>query len=266
MRNILLYISLFFVVLFAYSCKYQKLLKSSDSELKYTKANEYLEKKDYVRAETLYSQLISVFRGTVKGEEVAYKQAYCIYYSKDYITAGYKFRHFAASYPNSKHAKECSFMSAYCSYLNAPKSSLDQEYTNKAIREFGLFVGMYPKDEKVAECNKLIDELRGKLEEKSYDNAIMYYRMGHYQAATVALKNSLKDYPDSKYKEDILFYIVKSYYKFAVLSIYTKQRERFENALRAYKQFKRVFPDNSKYSKELNRIHEHIEHKLSVLG
>ncbi len=265
MRKFLLYTLIISFIVFAYSCKYQKLLKSSDSELKYSKANEYYEKGDYARAETLYEQLAPVFRGTVKGEEVEYKRAYCIYYNKDYIMAGAKFRRFAMLYPNSKHAKECSFMSAYCYYLNAPKPSLDQEFTNKAIREFGLFVGRYPKDEKVKECNKLIDELRGKLEEKSYNNAIMYYRMGRYKAATIALENSLKDYPDSKFKESIMFHIVKSHYKFALLSIQGKQRERFENALRAYKKFDRNFTD-SKYSKELNRIHNNIKDKLSELG
>ncbi len=265
MRNFLSYTFIVLFTLFAYSCKYQKLLKSSDSELKYTKANEYYEKGDYARAETLYEQLVSVFRGTVKGEEVAYKRAYCIYYNKDYITAGYKFRHFAVSYPNSEHAKECSFMTAYCYYLNTPKSSLDQEFTNKAIREFGLFIGKYPHDERVAECNELIDELREKLEKKSYDNAIMYYKMGRYKAATIALENSLKDYPDSKFKEAIMFHIVKSHYKFAVMSIDAKKRERLENALRAYKKFNRVFSD-SKYGKELSKINENIKEKLSHFG
>ncbi len=265
MRNFLSYTLIVFFIFFAYSCKYQKLLKSSDSELKYTKANEYYEKGDYARAETLYEQLVPVFRGTVKGEEVSYKRAYCIYKNKDYITAGYKFRHFAVSYPNSEHARECSFMSAYCYYLNTPKSSLDQEFTNKAIREFGLFIGKYPKDKRVEECNQLIDELRDKLEQKSYDNAIMYYKMGHYKAATIALGNSLKDYPDSKFKEAIMFYIVKSHYKYATMSIESKKRERLENALRAYKKFSRSFSE-SKYNRELNRIHEHIKEKLSDFG
>lgn len=261
MKNITIYILVSSFVIFAYSCKYQKLLKSSDSELKYTKAKEYYDKKDFARAMSLYEQLIPVYRGTVKGEEVAYLFAYCQFFQKDYITAAYRFRRFAVSYPNSKHAKECSFMSAYCSYLMAPKPSLDQEYTRKAIREFGLYVGRYPDDERVKECNKLIDELRSKLETKSYDNAMMYYKMGHYQAATIALENSLEDYPDTKYKENILFYVAKAHYKFATMSIHTKQRERLENALRAYKKFNRTFPE-SKYKKEMTRIYEHIKSKL----
>ncbi|PIF03300.1 MAG: outer membrane protein assembly factor BamD [Draconibacterium sp.] len=265
MRKLLSYIIFVFLLSLSYSCKYQKLLKSSDSKLKYEKANEYFDKKDYARAETLYEQLLSVFRGTAKGEEVAYKRAYCTYYNKDYIMAGARFRRFAMLYPNNEHAKESRFMSAYCYYLDAPKSSLDQEFTNKAIREFDLYVGKYPKDEKIEECNKIIDELRDKLEDKSYNNAILYYKMGHYLAATIALSNSLKDFPDSKHKEDIMFYIVKSHYKFAALSVYSKKRERLENALRAYKKFDRTFSD-SKHSKELKRIHGNIKKALAEFG
>ncbi len=265
MRKLTIYILISIFVVFAYSCKYQKLLKSSNSELKYTKAKEYYDKKDYARAMALYEQLIPIYRGTVKGEEVAYLFAYCHFFNKDYIMAAHHFKKFAISYPNSKHAKECSFMNAYCDYLMAPKTSLDQEYTNKAIREFTFYTGRYPDDERVAECNKLIDELRGKLAKKSYDNAYMYYKMGHYEAATIALANSLKDFPDTKYKEDILYYIVKANYKFAVMSIQSKQRERFERTIRAYKQFNRAFTE-SKYKKEISRIYEHTKSKLENLG
>jgi outer membrane protein assembly factor BamD len=172
-----LIVLVFSILLIGSSCEYQKLLKSSDSELKYKKAKEYYENKDYTRAMTLFEQLIPVFRGTDKGEEISYLFAYCNYYTKDYILAGHYFRRFAGSFPNSEYAEESSYMSAYCYYLDAPKPTLDQETTRKAIQEFQLYIGRYPESERISECNDLIDELRRRLEKKSYDNAMLYYKV-----------------------------------------------------------------------------------------
>ncbi|MFN7691023.1 MAG: outer membrane protein assembly factor BamD, partial [Bacteroidota bacterium] len=51
-----------------FSCKgsYQRLLKSSNYELKYQRAIEYYEKKDYVRALPLMEELVTVMRGTAR--------------------------------------------------------------------------------------------------------------------------------------------------------------------------------------------------------
>ncbi|MDF1546300.1 MAG: outer membrane protein assembly factor BamD [Bacteroidales bacterium] len=247
------------------SCKYQKLLKSSDSDLKFDKAKQYYEDGDYAKAMTIFEQLIPIFRGTDKGEEVSYLFAYCNYYVKDYILAGHYFRRFAGSFPNSEHAEESSFMSAYCYYLDAPKPSLDQETTRKAIQEFQLYISRYPKSERIQECNDLVDELRRRLEKKSYDNAMLYYRVEQYKAAVVSLKSSLKEFPDTDYREDILYYIIKSNYKYALMSIYGKTKERLEDTLRDYKVFIKTYP-NSKYNKDVAKIYVDVTDKLKYMN
>jgi len=52
------------------SCKYEKLLKSRDYKLKYTKALEYYEEEDYVRADGLFEQLKPVLKGTKQADTV----------------------------------------------------------------------------------------------------------------------------------------------------------------------------------------------------
>jgi outer membrane protein assembly factor BamD len=249
------------LMLLGNSCKYNKILKSTDNELKYTKAKEYYENKDYTKAMGLFEQLIPIFRGTDKGEEINYLFAYCNYYLKDYIMAGHYFRRFTESFPISEYTTECAYMSAYCYYLDAPKPSLDQETTLKALNEFELYISRYPVSDKIAECNRLMDELRNRLEEKSYENAMLYYKLGQYKAAVVSLKISLKEYPDSKYREEMLYYIVKASYFYAVNSIYTKTKERLNDATKDYKSFVRAYPE-SKYKKEVNRIYEDISKRI----
>jgi outer membrane protein assembly factor BamD len=239
------------------SCKYNKLLKGTDNELKYSKAKEYYENKDFTKAMGLFEQLIPIFRGTDKGEEINYLFAYCNYYLKDYILAGHYFRRFTESFPISEFTAECAYMSAYCYYLDAPKPSLDQETTLKALNEFELYISRYPTSDKIAECNKLMDELRNRLEEKSFDNAMLYYKLGQYKAAVVALKLSLREYPDSKYREEMLYHIVKASYLYAINSIQTKTKERLIDASKDYKTFVKAYPE-SKYKKEINRINDDI--------
>jgi outer membrane protein assembly factor BamD len=263
MKNYLIkLLPVFFVLMIlGTSCKFQTLLKSTDNELKYTKAKEYYENHDYAKAMELFEQLIPIFRGTDRGEEINYLFAYSNYYLKDYIMAGHYFRRFTESFPISTYTPECAFMTAYCYYLDAPKPSLDQETTRKALSEFELFVSRYPISDKIAECNKLIDELRYRLEKKSYQNAILYYDLGQFKAAVVSLKSSLKEFPDSKFREDILFYTLKSSYLYANGSIYTKVKERLNDAAKDYRTFARSYP-TSKYSKEAGRIYEDISRKI----
>jgi outer membrane protein assembly factor BamD len=249
------------VSLLGTSCKYQKLLKSNDNELKYTKAKEYYEKRDFAKAMELFEQIIPIFRGTDRGEEINYLFSYCNYYLRDYVMAGHYFRRFASQFPNSEYTMEASFMSAYCYYLDAPKHSLEQETTRKALTEFELYIIRYPTSDKIPECNKLMDELRYRLETKSYENAMLYYKLGQYKSAIIALKSSVREFPDSKYREDLHFHIAKASYLYAVNSIYTKTTERLNEAAKENRTFLRLFPEG-KYSKEVQRMSEDISKRL----
>jgi len=76
------------------------------------------------------------------------------------------------------------------------------------------------------------------------------------------LNNSLEEYPESRYREDILFLIVKSNYMLAVNSIQSKQKERIQSTIDEYYSFITEFPD-SKYRKDADRIFESSSRYLS---
>ena len=85
MRKILF---LFIAAVVLASCsKYQKLLKSTDSEAKYNAAVKYYEKKDYYRSLPLFEELISLYRGQKRGESIYYYYAYSSYHLEDYELA-----------------------------------------------------------------------------------------------------------------------------------------------------------------------------------
>ena len=90
-----------------WSCsEFEKILKSSDYELKYRKALYYYNKKDYARSSTIYEQIVNIYRGTGKGDSVYYYYAYSNYYMTDYILAGHFFSELTENYPKSLFAEE----------------------------------------------------------------------------------------------------------------------------------------------------------------
>lgn len=253
-KRFIYYTSIVFLLIIISSCSdYQKLLKSSDYELKYAKAVEYYEAEDYYRAQSLFDDLRSVYRGTDKSEKISYYNAYCSYGLGELSLSAYLFREFAKLYPASEHVEEVEYLAAYCYYLISPETSLEQTYTIAAISELQLFVDKYPNSEKRANAEELIDKLQSKLENKAYNNAMLYYTIMDYKAAITALKNVLKDFPDTKHREDIMFTILKSSFLFAENSIYSKQHERFEATIKEYYSFVDNYP-NSKKIKEAEKI------------
>lgn len=245
-------------MLLATSCsKYQRLLKSTDYEEKYQMAFVYYKQGDYYRAIQLFDQLIPFFRGTDRAETIAYHYAYAHYKQKDYILASFYFKRFASTFPQSEFIEEITFMSAYCKYLDSPKYSLDQTNTKEAIQELQLFINKFSNSDRVSEANQLIDSLRSKLELKEMEIARLYFRMERYNAAIRTFRNILKNFPDTEFREEILFSILRSYYDFAARSIEAKKVERYKEALDAYDNFMAQFP-SSQHAREAKRIQKSI--------
>lgn len=244
-----------FVAVSIYSCsKFDKLVKSSDFELKYTKALEYYNHGNYSNAMTLLEELIPVYKGTERAEEVYYYYSYCNYNQGDYGLAAYHFKTYARTWPFSKHAEECAYLNAYCYYLNSPKYSLDQSDTKNAIQEMQAFLDTYPESKRVDSCNLIIDELRVKLEKKAYANAKQYYYLEDWKAAITECSNFIKDFQDSKSLDEMHYMVVRSYYLLALNSTDTKKQERLDKAIENYLKFVDLYPQ-SKYLREMESIY-----------
>jgi outer membrane protein assembly factor BamD len=235
------------LLLVAGSCKskYEKLKASNDMAKKYRAALDYYNKKNYSKALDLFETLVQRYRGQAQAEDLYYYYAYANYNLKDYTSARYHFKTFSDTYPTSTRAEECRFMAAYCYYLDSPIYSLDQENTTKAIEALQLFINLYPKSERVAEAGKLIQNLRDKLERKAYENAKLYLTIGDYQAAVMAFGNVLRDYPDTKYAEEMDFLTIKAQYQYSKHSREDFQEERYNLAINYEQQFADKYPSSA---------------------
>ncbi|MDP4280626.1 MAG: outer membrane protein assembly factor BamD [Bacteroidota bacterium] len=265
MKRSLSFILLIFTAFFCNSCSFSKLLKSNDADAKYEKAIELYEHKDYSRALQLFDQLIGTARATDKSERIYYLYAYCYYNQKDYTMASYYFKRYATNFPNTKNAEECQYLSAYCTYLDSPDYSLDQSNSTEAIKDLQLFVNNYPTSSHVPDCNDLIDKLRNKLAEKDFKLARLYFRMDDYMAAIVSFNNILKEYPETDYREESLFLILKSSCKYAEKSIESKKKERDLKAVSAYNDFMSQYP-KSKFVQEAKDLKEKVDKDLASIA
>lgn len=242
------------VLVLVSSCSgYQKLLKSTDSDLKKEKAKEFYAAGQYVKSSELLGQILPRYRATEEAEELNWMNCMSYYGMKDYFMAGSYFKTFVDQFPFGKHAEEANFLVAYCDYKISPRPELDQDNTRNALEEFNLFITRYGFSPKVEECKKYITELQDKLVEKSHNSAKLYYDMHEYKAAVVAINNSLKQYATSKYREEMMYLKLHSLYLYAVKSLPEKQKVRYQDTLDDYYSFMEEFP-NSQYSKDVADI------------
>ena len=111
------------------------------------------------------------------------------------------------------------------------------------------------------ECRVMLKDLNDRLDKKAFENARLYYKMEDYQAARVAFRNILKDDADNIYREDILYYIAMSSYKYAQLSVAAKQRERYMAFMDDYLNFVSEIPE-SPYRKELDAMNARAQRAI----
>lgn len=258
-------ILLLFLITLSSACNnYNKLLKSTNYELKLEKANHYYEKKNYVRAQQLYEELIPVFKGSDKSEEIYYRYTWTHFYTGDYALAQFHFKNFVRQFPESPKTEECYFMNGYCYYLNSPPYSLDQTATINAIKEMQGFIDNFPESNFIDSANVIIDKLHHKLEKKEYEILKQYRMLDDYKAVITAGNNFQKDYPDSEYNEEVQFWVIEAYYLLGINSIPEKKKERLEKVVEYYLKFVDLHPQ-SKFLNQAENYFIKSKNELNLL-
>ncbi len=232
------------------SCgEYQRAQKSTDVNYKFDFAKRAFEDKKYVQAATILEEIVPVFKGQEKAEESLYLLAMSNYENRDYETSGAYFRSYYSRYPKGKYAELARFYCGYGYYLDSPEAQLDQTGTIKAIEELQAFLDFFPRSDKVSIAQNAIFELQDKLTLKQLQNAQLYYNLGtymgnNYESAVIVARNAIKDYPYSKYKEDLELLILKARFQEADLSVDERKVDRFREVIDEYYSFINNYPDS----------------------
>ncbi|MGM9827526.1 MAG: outer membrane protein assembly factor BamD [Muribaculaceae bacterium] len=241
--------------------EYVKVQKSNDFEYKFEYAKRAFAEKKYQQAATLLKDCITVFKGSDKAEESLYLLAMSCFENKDYISSGAYFQKYYERYPKGKYTEPARYYCGYGYYLESPDPQLDQTNTIKAIEELQAFLDYFPRSEKVPQAQNVIFELQDKLTLKQLQNAQLYYNLGNYmgnnyESAIIVAKNAIKDYPYSKYKEDLELLVLKAKFQEADNSIDERKADRFRDVVDEYYSFVNNYPDspNRKEAENILRI------------
>ena len=231
------------------------ILKGNDLEAKQKLADDYYAKEKYEKAIPIYEELLTVLKGQKSVEDIYFKYAKAQYLNGSYELAAFYLKSFYNTYFQSKDAEEAAFLEAMCYYNQSPRYTLEQINTQQALEIFQGFINKYPNSTRIAEANTKMDELRAKLRKKSYEAAYLYYKIQQYNAAAVALRNFLDDYPEYENPEKIEYLIVKALKSYADESTKAKKSERYTASVSAYNEFAQKYP-NSQYLEELNKLNK----------
>ena len=249
------------------SCgEYNKILKSTDYELKYSYAKKYFNAKQYSKSATLLDELVTIFKGTAYAEESLYLLAQSYYGQKDYQTASQYFETYYTTYPKGEFT-ELSRFYGYGLYLDSPDPRLDQSQTYKAIEQLQLYLEYYPQSERAEEAQNIMFELQEKLAYKELMATRLYFNLGTYmgnnfQSCVITAQNALKNYPYSKYREEFMFLIIRAKYELALVSVEEKLQGRYRDVVDEYYNYMNEYPEGN-YVKQVTKFYDYASKRIT---
>jgi len=238
---------------------YNKILKASDYNTKYSLAKTYFIEGHYTTCSTMLEECVAYQRGTAQAEESMYLLATCYYNLEDYLSASQYYLACYKTYPNSTYSENCLFWSGKSLYLDTPDPRLDPTSTTAAIMQLQRFVETYPNSKYRNEAENMIYTMYDRLVEKEVGTAELYYNMGNYlgnnyRSCIVVAQNALRDYPYTKYREKLSMLVLKAKFQMAQESVLSKRDDRYRDAIDEYYAFKNEFPESS-YMKEAEKMY-----------
>ena len=238
---------------------YNKILKASDYNTKYSLAKTYFLEGHYTTCSTMLEECVAYQRGTAKAEESMYLLATFYYNLEDYLSASHYYLACYKTYPNSTYSENCLYWSGKSLYLDTPDPRLDPTSTQAAIMQLQRFVETYPNSKYRDEAENMIYTMYDRLVEKEVGTAELYYNMGNYlgnnyRSCIVVAQNALRDYPYTKYREKLSMLVLKAKFQMAQESVLSKRDDRYRDAIDEYYAFKNEFPESS-YMKEAEKMY-----------
>jgi outer membrane protein assembly factor BamD len=243
---------------------YRKLAKSDAIADKDSAAVLYYRAKKYDQAVYLFEELMAVYRGHPRMEEMYYYYAYSRYFLGELVTASFHFNDFSQKFPASKYADEFEYMTAKCYYQISDPYYLDQTYTDKAINQFQLFLSRNPDSKHKEESMGYLSELRERLAKKAYEQANLYQKIGYHKAAVEAFRVMINEYPDSKFREQSQYLLLKASVELASSSITSKRMGRYNEAQEFHEKFVEKFPE-SKFAADAKSLRAEIDRNKKKL-
>jgi outer membrane protein assembly factor BamD len=169
------------------------------AEERFAHAKALFDKGDYLEAINDFTVLTLQSQGSTVAADAQFYLGECRYARGEYELAAFEYSVVKRSYPASPRVPDAQYKLALCYYSKAPKSTLDQQYTRKAIDEFQTFLEYYPAHAMATDADAKIKELNARLAKKLFETGKLYARMEYYRAALLSFDAVIEKYHDTEF-------------------------------------------------------------------
>jgi outer membrane protein assembly factor BamD len=168
-------------------------------EDRFAHAKELFDKGNHLDAVNEFTVITLQYQGSAFAADAQYYLGECRFAREEYLLAGFEYSVVKRNYPASPRVADAQYKLGVCYYSLSPRSSLDQQYTRRALDELQSFVEYYPAHEKAVDAEEKIKDLTVRLAKKQYDTAKLYRTMEYYRAALFYYDDVIEKYHDTEF-------------------------------------------------------------------
>jgi outer membrane protein assembly factor BamD len=205
------------------------------AEERFNHAKMLFDKGSYLDAVNEFTVITLQYQGSTSAADAQYYLGECRFEREEYMLAAFEYTVVKRNYPASPRVPDALYKLALAYYKLSPKSSLDQQYTKRALDEFQSFVEYYPSHAMAVDADARIKELNTRMAKKQYETARLYAIMEYYRAALFYYDDVIEKYHDTEYaplayidKVDLL--VSRDRYKDASVEV-NRFLERYPNSV-----------------------------------
>ena len=220
---------------FLTGCGSSEATRQLTAEERYQLGMKAFKNEDYLAAIDEFKVVSLEFQGSGVADSAQFYMAECRYLREEYVLAAFEYDVLIRNMPTSPLVPRSRFRRATCFYELSPKSTLDQNYTRKAIDEYQAFLEYYPNDTLGHLAENRITDLNAKLAKKDYENGITYMHLEYYRSAAYYFDLVLEKYHDTPYAEPALLKKAEALFN----------RKKYPAAQEAIVRFLAKYPESS---------------------
>ncbi|NQV41721.1 MAG: outer membrane protein assembly factor BamD [Candidatus Marinimicrobia bacterium] len=197
-RNRFIVFGLLIMGLFLQQCASQKSdLDAANIADSYERGLEYFEKKNYLKAEEVFTFIIYNDPGGAYADDAQFQLGETYFEREEYLLAISEYDRLIRRMKNSSFVEDAFWKKteSYCEL--SPDYRLDRDMTDKALRSLYDFVDFYPESKYLDQAQARILEMREKLAKKLLESAKLYDTLREYESAIYYYDNVINDYSNT---------------------------------------------------------------------
>lgn len=193
--------------------KTQEVKKIIPLEVLYADANKSFQNNDYTTAIKLYEKIEKDYSYTIWAPKALLMKSFIYYDTNNYVQSLTNLQKFKNRYPGNKDFVYAEYLIAICLFEQINFSSLSQENTELALKQFNKILNEYPNSIYAKDSLFKIDLINEQFASKEMYLARYYSKKEKWVPALLRLNNILIKYQNTVFIEEALHRLVEINYR-----------------------------------------------------